>query len=249
MAMAGLSTFFSFLRAITNLKALMATGQAGDGREKALLDHVRQTAERGNPKSVMDAIDSYGRRTSWLMNIGDDKGPFLDAALTKYNPRVALEIGTYCGYSAVRIASQLQRPESALLAVEMSPLNCQIATQIIDHAGLSSKVRVVEGKFNERLDVVKQFLEEKDAPFFDFVFLDHWKHCYMPDYLLLKETGMIRKGSGIFADNMGPVIGPADFRKYVKTHPEELETQEFKSNAEYMRWMPDSVTVSTFKLD
>jgi len=249
MAMAGLSTFFSFLRAITNVRALMATGQAGDGREKALLDHVLQTAERGNPKSVMEAIDSYGRRTSWLMNIGDDKGFFLDAALAKYNPRVALEIGTYCGYSAVRIASQLQRPGSMLLAVEMSPLNSQIATQIVDHAGLSSKVRVVEGKFDERLDAVKQFLEERDAPFFDFVLLDHWKNRYMPDYLVLKEKGMIRKGSGIFADNMGPVIGPADFKKYVKTHPEELETEEFKSNTEYIRWMPDSVTVSTYKLD
>lgn len=247
--MAGLSTFFSFVRAQTNLKALIGTGQAGDGREKALLDHVLQTAERGNPQSVLQAIDSYSRRTSWLMNIGDDKGPFLDSAIAKYNPRVALEIGTYCGYSAVRIASQLQRPRSMLLAVEMGPLNCQIATEIIDHAGVLSKVRVVEGKFDERLGTVKQFLEEMDAPFFEFVFLDHWKNRYMPDYLLLKEQGMIRKGSGIFADNMGPLIGPADFRKYVKTHPEELETQEFKSNTEYMRWMPDSVTVSTYKLD
>jgi len=249
MAMAGLSTFFSFVRAQTNLKALIGTGQAGDGREKALLDHVLQTAERGNPQSVLQAIDSYSRRTSWLMNIGDDKGPFLDSAIAKYSPRVALEIGTYCGYSAVRIASQMQRPRSMLLAVEMGPLNCQIATQIIDHAGLFSKVRVVEGKFDERLGTVKQFLEEMDAPFFEFVFLDHWKNRYMPDYLLLKEQGLIRKGSGIFADNMGPLMGPADFKKYVKTHPEELETQELKSNHEYIRWMPDSVTVSTYKLD
>lgn len=244
-----MGTFFSFIRAMANIKAFVQTGQAGDGREKALLDHVLQTAERGNPQSVLQAIDSYGRRTSWLMNIGDDKGPFLDSALAKYNPRVALEIGTYCGYSAVRIASQMQRPKSMLLAVEMSPLNCQIATQIIDHAGLSSKVRVVEGKFDEKLDAVKQFLEEMEANFFDFVLLDHWKDRYMPDYLLLKENGMIKKGSGIFSDNMGPLLGPADFKKYIKTHPEELETQEFKSNAEYMRWMPDSVWVSTYKLD
>ena len=108
---------------------------------------------------------------------------------------------------------------------------------------------MVEGKFHERLDAVKQFLEEKDAPSFDFVLLDHWKNRYMPDYLLLKEKGMIRKGSGIFADNMGPVIGPADFKKYVKKYPEELEREEFKSNAEYMRWMPDSVTLSTYRLD
>eukprot|EP00253_Pinus_taeda_P035899 PITA_35899 len=171
------------------MKVFLRTGQAGDGREKVLLDHVLQTAERDNPQSVLQAIDSYSRRTSWLMNIGDDRG--------------------HCG-------------------------------------GLSSKVRVVEGKFDERLGTIKKFLKEMDAPFFEFVFLDHWKNRYMPDYLLLKEQGMIRKGSGIFADNMGFLFGPADFRKYVKTHPEELEIQEFKSNA---RWMPDSVTVSTYKLD
>ena len=108
---------------------------------------------------------------------------------------------------------------------------------------------MVEGKFDERLEAVKQFLEEMEANFFDFVLLDHWKDCYMPDYLLLKENGMTRKGSGIFSDNMGSFLGPADFKKYIKTHPEELETQEFKSTVEYTWWIPDSVCISTYKLD
>jgi predicted O-methyltransferase YrrM len=34
------------------------------------------------------------------------------------------------------------------------------------------------------------------APFFDFVFLDHWKDRYMPDYFLLKEKVMIGEGRG-----------------------------------------------------
>ncbi|GLJ33504.1 hypothetical protein SUGI_0673910 [Cryptomeria japonica] len=102
-------------------------------------------------------------------------------------------------------------------------------------AGLSSKVVVVEGKFNEHLDIAKQLLEEMNAPYFDFVFLDHWKECYMPDYLLLKENGMLGISSGICADNTGAMGGPADFRKYVKMHPEELETCEYKNNVEYQR--------------
>eukprot|EP01018_Ginkgo_biloba_P002801 Gb_35678 [translate_table: standard] len=183
------------------------------------------------------------------MNIGDDKGPILDSALHKFNPRVVLEIGTYCGYSAVRIASQLHTPNSKLIALEMSPANCEIARQIIEHAGLSSKVQVVQGKFDERIGDVKQLLQDLGAPYFDFVFLDHWKFCYLPDYMSLKENGMIGKGSGICSDNMGSMFGPADYKKYIATHPEELETVEYKSSFEYIRWLPDAVTVSTYKLD
>ncbi|GLJ33502.1 hypothetical protein SUGI_0673890 [Cryptomeria japonica] len=248
MTLAALSTAFSCLKAVMNMKKFLATGQAGDGREKALLDYVLRTAEKGNPLSVLNAMDTYAKTSSWLMNIGDDKGPILDKALQKYNPRAVLEIGTFCGYSAVRIASQLLKEGSKLLSFEMSPDNSNIARQIIEHAGLSSKVDVVEGKFNEHLDVAKQFLEEMNSPHFDFVFLDHWKVYYMSDYLLLKENAMVGNGSGICADNMGALVGPADFRKYLKKHAEELETCEHKSNAEYLSWFPDSVTVSTFKL-
>lgn len=248
MALAALSTTFSFLKAIMNMKELVATGQAGDGREKALLNHVVTTAEKGNPLSVLNVMDAYAKTSNWFMNIGDDKGPILDKALQKYDPRVVLELGTFCGYSAVRIASQLHKEGSKLLSFEMNPDNCNIARQIIEHAGLSSRVVVVEGKFNERLEVAKKFLEEINSPNFDFVFIDHWKDCYMPDYLLLKENAMLGNGSGVCADNMGPIMGPADFKKYLKTHPEELETSEFKGHAEYLWWFPDSVTVSTFKL-
>eukprot|EP01018_Ginkgo_biloba_P002797 Gb_01188 [translate_table: standard] len=209
-----------------NRKNLSSTGQVGDGREKALLDYVLETAKKGNAQSVINAIDGYANtKGTWFMNIGDDKGPILDLALHKFNPRVVLEIGTYCGYSAVRIASQLHTPNSKLIALEMSPANCEITRKVVEHAGLSSKVQ-----------------------HFDFVFLDHWKDRYLPDYLVLKENGMLGNGSGICADNMGPILGPGDFKKYVKTHPEELETVEHKSNAEYLGWIPDSVTVSTYKL-
>ncbi|GLJ33510.1 hypothetical protein SUGI_0673970 [Cryptomeria japonica] len=248
MAFTALSTTFMFLKAAMNKKELLTTGQAGDGREKALLDHVVTTAAKGNPLSVLNVMDTYAKTSSWFMNIGDDKGPILDKALDKYNPRVVLELGTFCGYSAVMIASQLHNEGSKLLSFEMNPDNCNIARQIIEHAGLSSKVIVVEGKFNERLDEAKNFLEEMNSRHFDFVFIDHWKDRYTPDYLLLKENAMLGNGSGVCADNMGPIMGPADFKKYVKTHPEELETSEFKSSAEYLWWFPDSVTVSTFKL-
>eukprot|EP01018_Ginkgo_biloba_P000497 Gb_29083 [translate_table: standard] len=69
----------------------------------------------------------------------------------KFDPLIVLELGTYCEYSAVRIASQLHRPRSKRITVEMSPENFEIARQIIDHAGLSSKVQLMQGKFEEQI--------------------------------------------------------------------------------------------------
>jgi catechol O-methyltransferase len=44
-----------------------------------------------------------------IENVGDVKGKILDDALLKKNPKYALELGAYCGYSAVRIGRLLVR--------------------------------------------------------------------------------------------------------------------------------------------
>lgn len=56
----------------------------------------------------------------------------------------AAQVGTYCGYSATRIASLLA-PGSSLYSLEYNPANASIARQIISHAGLDSTVKVMNG--------------------------------------------------------------------------------------------------------
>ena len=53
-----------------------------------------------------------------------------------------LELGTYCGYSAVRIASLLP-PNSRLITMEFNPVFAAIARQVIAWAGVEDKVRCV----------------------------------------------------------------------------------------------------------
>lgn len=55
-----------------------------------------------------------------------------------------LQIGTYCGYSATRIASQLA-PGSSLYSLEYNPANAAVARQILAHAGLDATVKVLNG--------------------------------------------------------------------------------------------------------
>lgn len=110
------------------------TGQSPDDREAVLLNYVLTNAEKGNAESVLGAIETYAQHT-WLMNIGTEKSSVLDGAVQRFDPKVALELGTYCGYSAIRIASMMTKPNSKLVSIEKNSQNCSIAKAIIDHAG------------------------------------------------------------------------------------------------------------------
>ena len=104
------------------------------------------------------------------MNIGDHKGAILDAAVQKCQPKVtpchvhaamsslllvscctmrtsvqvAIELGTYIGYSAIRIAQSMP-PGSKLYSIDPDEVHVQLAKQMVDHAGVSDKVEVIQG--------------------------------------------------------------------------------------------------------
>lgn len=69
-------------------------------------------------------------------------GCILDSVVSEANPTYVLELGTYCGYSTVRIASLLS-PNSKLITVEFNPEYAKIARQVIAWAGLQDKVNIV----------------------------------------------------------------------------------------------------------
>lgn len=58
--------------------------------------------------------------------------------------QVAIELGTYLGYSAIRI-SQSMPPQSKLYSLDPDEVHVQLARQMIDHAGVSDKVEVIHG--------------------------------------------------------------------------------------------------------
>lgn len=90
-------------------------------QEEQLLIHVFSTAKEGNADSVIAEIDRFAT-AQWMMNVGDVKGKLLDDEIVKKKPMHAVELGAYCGYSALRIAKQL--PEGGkLTSIEINPLN------------------------------------------------------------------------------------------------------------------------------
>ena len=83
---------------------ITTTGQIGDGREDAAVNYVLANAQAGDIDDVLAKMDKFGYEKSILINVGDEKGVILDAAVQRANPTLALELGTYCGYGALRIA-------------------------------------------------------------------------------------------------------------------------------------------------
>ena len=67
-------------------------------------DYVEARARPGDVGDVLATIDEYAYEKSFLVNVGEEKGRLLDAAVRRADPRLALELGTYCGYGALRIA-------------------------------------------------------------------------------------------------------------------------------------------------
>ncbi|NXD07306.1 COMT methyltransferase, partial [Nothocercus nigrocapillus] len=197
-------------------------------KEQRILNFVLQNAVRGDPSSVMDTIDKYCSQKEWAMNVGSEKGKILDKVVEEVNPSIILELGTYCGYSAVRIA-RLLKAGARLLTVEFNPEFAAIAKQMIEFAGVQDKVNILEGPSEE---IIPQLKKKHEVDTLDFVFLDHWKDRYSPDTILLQECNLLRKGTVLLADNV-ICPGAPEFLKYIRKNP-HFQCTNYPCYLEYM---------------
>ncbi|NXG33550.1 COMT methyltransferase, partial [Dromaius novaehollandiae] len=197
-------------------------------KEQRILNFVLQNAVPGDPCSVIDTIDKYCSQKEWAMNVGKEKGLILDKTVEEIKPSVALELGTYCGYSAVRIARML-KAGARLLTVEFNPEFAAIAKQVIEFAGVQDKVNILEGPSEE---IIPQLKKKYEVDTLDFVFLDHWKDRYSSDTILLQECNLLRKGSVLLADNV-ICPGAPEFLNYVRNNP-HFQCSNYPAHLEYM---------------
>src|SRR6185503_4377445 len=74
---------WSFWRLVFGMKHLTTQWQVGDGREARLAEYVLARARHGDAAEVIRVIDEFGYNQSILINVGDEKGRILDAAMAK----------------------------------------------------------------------------------------------------------------------------------------------------------------------
>jgi catechol O-methyltransferase len=195
---------------------------------------------------VIDTIDRFAYEKSFLINVGDEKGRLLDDAVRRADPTLALELGTYCGYGALRIARAA--PRAAVVSVELSGANADNARRIWHHAGVGDRVSCVVGTIGDGGRTLDTLANDHGftAGALDFVFLDHDKNAYLADVLSILDRGWLHPGSIVFADNVG-LPGAPKYRKYMR---DEIglrwTTVEHRTHAEYQTMLPDLVLESQY---
>jgi len=238
---------WSFVRMAVGMPKLLRDWQVGDGREEALAQYVLGNARRGDLDDVIGTIDRFCYEQSFMINVGDEKGEILDAAVRRTDPKLVLELGTYCGYSALRVARTMGS-EARLVSIEFNPANAAIARRIWDHAGVGEQLTVVVGRLGdggatvERLESEQSFAKGS----VDLIFIDHDKNAYLPDLQLIIEREWLHPGSVAVADNI-KFPGSPKYRAYMKEAEEnQWHSVEHSTHAEYQTLLKDIVMESDY---
>jgi catechol O-methyltransferase len=220
------------------------TGQVGDGREAAAVEYVLRNARSGDIDDVLAAIDKFAYEKSILINVGDEKGLLLDAAVRRADPALALELGTYCGYGALRIARAA--PNAKVYSVELAEANAANARQIWAHADVGDRVTCVVGTIGDGGRTLDALANEHGftSGALDFVFLDHDKDAYLDDLKSILGRDWLHPGSIAVADNVR-VPGAPKYREYMRQQQGKLwNTVEHKAHLEYQSLVSDLVLES-----
>ena len=238
---------WSVLRMGLRMKHLTTHWQVGDGREEALAEHVTASARPGDLDGAIRAVDEFCYGRSIMMNVGDEKGEILDAAIRRVQPRRLLELGTYCGYSALRTV-RVMPDDAHLYSVEFVQANADIARRLLAHAGVGDRVTVVVGTLGDGGSTIAALESEHGfgAGTVDFVFLDHAKEAYLPDLERIVERGWLRTGSIVVADNV-KFPGVPGYREHMREREaREWRTTEHETHVEYQTMIKDLVLESEY---
>ena len=205
-------------------------------KEEEVLNLVRLKANFCDPDSVLEVIDNYAYKKTFLMNIGDEKGQLLENAIIDSKAKNILELGVYLGYSSIRILKNLDN-KSKLTSIESNKKFADIALEHINISGLSENHKLIVGKSNE---VIPE-LNEK----YDFVFIDHWKELYLEDLKSLEKNNLIKNNAWIFADNV-ILFNLEDYLDYVRSSSKYI-SKFIPTKREYSKSHPDGIEISIYK--
>jgi catechol O-methyltransferase len=238
---------WSFLRLLLGMRTLTREWQVGDEREQALRAYVVEHARAGDLDDVIRVVDEFCYERSFMINVGDEKGALLDDAVRRAAPRLILELGTYCGYSALRMARVM--PKGAhIVSIEFLEDNAEIARALLRHAGVDDRVNVVVGSLGDGGATLDALAAEHgfEPGSVDFVFLDHDKDAYLPDVQLLLDRGWLHPGTVLVADNVKRPGAP-EYRAYMTANEGRAwRTVEHDTHVEYQSLLKDLVLESEY---
>ncbi len=139
------------------------------------------------------------------MQIGADQGALLALLARSIGARMALEIGTFTGYSALAVAMALPA-DGKLVCCDKSEEWTAIARRYWKEAGVAEKIEL---RLAPALETLSALEVERGTGSFDFAFIDADKPAYDAYYEACLR--LVRPGGLIALDNMlwsGAVADP-----------------------------------------
>ena len=139
-----------------------------------------------------------------LMQVAVEQGALLTLLARLLGARLAIEVGTFTGYSAISIARGLA-PEGRLLCCDVSERWTAIARRYFVRAGLAERITL---RLGPAIDTLRALPSTPDV---DLAFVDADKPSYLAYYEALLPR--LRPGGLIVFDNvlwMGQVIDATD---------------------------------------
>ena len=180
-----------------------------------------------------------------ILQSGPTTDTIMRAELDADQATLALELGTYCGYGALRIARAA--PRARVVSVELADANAANARRIWAHAGVADRITCVVGTIGDggrTLDALAR--DHGLAPgALDFLFIDHDKAAYLPDLGHILDRGWLHRGSIVVADNI-LIPGAPKYRAHLRAQQGTTwNTVEHRTHAEYTA-VPDMVLESEY---
>ena len=136
------------------------------------------------------------------MQIGALQGAFMTVLATALRPRLAVEVGTFTGYSALCVAGALE-PGAKLICCDVSEEWTSVARRYWERAGVADRIDL---RIGPALDTLRALPAE---PRIDLAFIDADKSGYTDYYEEI--FGRLSPGGVILVDNVlwgGAVADP-----------------------------------------
>jgi predicted O-methyltransferase YrrM len=149
------------------------------------------------PHAILPKVEELtAARKDKGMQISRDQGAFMHMLAKLMNAENAIEVGCFTGYSAISIATGLQKT-GKLYTLDINEETAKIAKGFFAEAGLDKKIELMLGPANKSLETLVQKVGKNR---FDLAFVDADKTGYLGYYEQL--LGLIRPGGVIIADNV-----------------------------------------------
>eukprot|EP00930_Biecheleria_cincta_P027880 TRINITY_DN19499_c0_g1_i1.p1 TRINITY_DN19499_c0_g1~~TRINITY_DN19499_c0_g1_i1.p1 ORF type:complete len:483 (-),score=59.24 TRINITY_DN19499_c0_g1_i1:467-1717(-) len=175
-------------------------------KELALAQYVLDHACPGNPLSVCDAMDHFadGRWETlhqWSKSAGNLKSGVLCSSLRgAVLGSELLEIGTYCGYTALRVVAEF--PSIRVSTIEVDPVYAIVARNMIALSGVANSLDVWTGHSKYLLPRLAKRQMRGQKLKYSALYMDRWGSEYHDDFAVLDSLRILERSALIVADQV-----------------------------------------------